>query len=124
MKTYRELEVWKSSMDLVEQVYAVTQNFPDKERFGLTSQLQRAGVSVSANIAEGYGRAHKNEYLHHLSMAYGSLMEVETHLMIAVRLKYVDRDSVREVWKLCQQSGKMLNKLRSSLKALTDNQKP
>lgn len=116
LRTYRNLEVWQKAIDLVESVYQLTKAFPPDERFGLSSQIQRAAVSIAANIAEGYGRTHRGDYLHHLSMARGSLMEVETHLVIAGRLKFITRQHVLETWRLSQQVGKMLRKLILSLK--------
>ena len=116
LRTYRNLEVWQKAIDLVESVYQLTKLFPSDERFGLTSQIQRAAVSIPANIAEGYGRLHRGDYLHHLSMARGSLMEVETHLVVAGRLKFVSRQQAAETWGLSQQVGKMLTKLILSLK--------
>ncbi|HET9530858.1 MAG TPA: four helix bundle protein [Blastocatellia bacterium] len=80
IRNYRDLVVWQKSMDLVVNCYRITEQFPKIEIYGLTSQLQRAAVSVAANIAEGNGRSHTREYLNHLSMAYGSLMEVALHL--------------------------------------------
>jgi four helix bundle protein len=115
LQTYRDLKVWQKAMDLVEQIYTLTKTFPDEERFGLTSQMRRAAVSVPANIAEGYGRKHRGDYLHHLSMARGSLMELETHLMIAVRLRFCTDEHLRSPWETCQETGKMLNGLISSL---------
>jgi len=115
IKTYRDLEVWQVAMDLVEVVYRLTKTFPSDEKFGLTSQLRRAAVSIPSNIAEGWGRTHIKEYLHHLSIAKGSLMEVETQLTIAVRLAYLERESAREAWDLAQSVGKMLTKLIQSL---------
>ena len=94
LKTYRELDVWKKAIDLVEAVYVLTATFPASERYGLASQLQRSAVSIAANIAEGYGRSHRGDYLHHLSISRGSLMEVETHLTLAVRLKLASREDV------------------------------
>lgn len=76
--TYRDLDVWKESMNLCELVYEFTNGFPDKELYGLTSQLRRAAVSIPSNIAEGQGRTGTKEFLHHLSIARGSLCEVET----------------------------------------------
>ncbi|GAB4457859.1 MAG: four helix bundle protein [Anaerolineae bacterium] len=115
LKTYRELTVWQKAMDLVEAVYRLTQDFPAEEKFGLTSQLRRAAVSIPANIAEGYGRTHRGDYLRHLSIAKGSLLEVETHLIISVRLKFATREKAAESWRLSQQVGKMLSKLIASL---------
>ena len=79
----RDLACWRNAMDLVKAVYAVTKQWPADERFGLTSQVRRASVSVPANIAEGHGRFSKREFLHHLSIASGSLREVETLLEVA-----------------------------------------
>jgi len=78
VQTYRDLNAWKKAMDLVEGTYALTKSFPGTERFGLTSQIQRAVVSIPANIAEGNARKHRGDYVHHLSIARGSLAELET----------------------------------------------
>lgn len=86
LASYRELSVWQRSMDLTVAVYDVAKALPADERYGLGSQLKRAAVSVPANIAEGYGRTHRGGYLRHLSIARGSLSEVETLLAIAVRV--------------------------------------
>ena len=87
---YRDLAVWQKAMDLVEAVYRATQHWPREEVYGLTNQARRAAVSVPANIAEGQGRRGATEMLHHLSIADGSLHELETHLLIAQRLRYLD----------------------------------
>jgi four helix bundle protein len=89
LRGYRELKVWQRSMDLVEESYRLTATFPKHELYGITSQLRRAAVSVAANIAEGHGREHLGEYLHFLSIANGSLMELETHLLIGRRMNYI-----------------------------------
>lgn len=89
---------------------------PAVERFGLTNQMQRSAVSVPANIAEGNGRLHRGEYLHHLSIARGSLMELETHLTLAVRLKFLGRRAVLPVWNKCEDMARLLNALITSLK--------
>src|SRR3989440_2008829 len=89
MKSFRDLRVWMAAMDLVEDVYLLTQDFPKHELYALASQIHRAAVSVPSNIAEGHTREHLKEYLHHLSMAQASLAELETQLEIATRLKYL-----------------------------------
>ncbi len=114
-KAYRKLDVWQRGMDLVEAVYKLTTNFPTDEKFDLTRQLKRASVSVPANISEGYGRTHRGDYLRHLSIARGSLMEIETHIIIAVRLKMVERDDATPAWNLAQQVGRQLTQLIRSL---------
>ena len=115
IKTYRGLEVWKMAIEMVESIYLLTKLFPEDEKFGLTSQLRRAAVSIPANIAEGYGRIHKGDYVHHLSIARGSLMELETHLTIAVRLGLSTRKAALPVWKTSQSVGRMLTNLILSL---------
>src|SRR5215470_4196259 len=91
IKRYSELIAWQKAMDLVQAIYKATERFPKEEIYGLTSQIRRASVSVPSNIAEGQGRKSTNEFLHHLSIAYGSLMEVETQVLIAERLNYTER---------------------------------
>jgi len=113
--TYRDLAAWKKSMDLVVEIYRLAKRFPSDEQWGLTSQIRRAVVSIPANIAEGNGRIHRGDYLRFLSVARGSLTEVETHLQIAVRLAYIDRQTAREVWLLLQEVGRLLNALIRSL---------
>ncbi len=114
VKTYRDLEVWQLSMDLMVSVYSVARLLPRDERFELVSQLKRASMSIPSNIAEGWGRRHRKEYLHHLSFAYGSLMEVETQLIACNRLDYLTKDQLNEPWQLCSGVGQMLNRLRQS----------
>ena len=87
-RPHERLEVWRDSMELVEMIYKISGNFPDSERFGLTSQIRRAAVSVPSNIAEGAARRSTPEYLRFLSIARGSLSEIATQIQIAVRLGY------------------------------------
>jgi len=124
IRSYRQLEVWQRAIELTESVYILTATLPDSERYGLKSQLQRAAVSIAANIAEGYGRSHRGDYLHHLSIARGSLMEIETLLTLAVKLGLSSRAAVLPSWKLSQQVGQMLTKLIASLRPETRNPKP
>jgi four helix bundle protein len=115
IRSYRELEVWQKAMDLVVECYRICERFPKAELYGLCSQLQRAAVSVPANIAEGQGRSHTKEFLNHLSIAYGSLMEVETYLQIAARLNYLDTASLEQLLERSTQIGRMLNGLMRKL---------
>ena len=115
IRSYRDLKVWQKAMDLVVDCYNLTERFPRSETYGLVSQLQRAVVSVPANIAEGQGRSHTREYLNHLSIAYGSLMEAETHLQIAARLRYIDDVSLDVLLRKSEEIGRMLNGLVQSL---------
>ena len=94
---YKNLTIWKSSIDLVERVYKLSKQFPPDEKFGLTSQIRRASVSVPSNIAEGYCRHSQKETAHFISIAIGSLAEVETQLIIANKLGYADRAKTEEL---------------------------
>lgn len=122
-RAYRGLEAWQKGVDMVEEVYRIIQSLPKEELFGLSGQMRRAAVSIPANIAEGYGRIHEGDYLRHLSVARGSLMELETHLIIAVRLKLVSRDAARELWKHTQEVGKLISGLIRSTQRSILNQK-
>lgn len=102
-------------MDLVVMCYQMTRKFPRSEIYGLTSQLQRAAVSVPSNIAEGHQRWHSKEFLHHLSIAYASLAELETHTEIASRLRYIDEDERNNVLGQTAEIGRMINGLRKSI---------
>ena len=86
---HKDLEVWKKSMDLVESIYQLTNDFPDSEKFGLTNQIRRAVVSIPSNIAEGAGRKSDKELIQFVHIAIGSLAEVETQYLISLRLNYV-----------------------------------
>lgn len=113
-KSYRDLDVWQRSMELVESVYNLCKSLPVEERFGLISQMQRAAVSIPSNLAEGYGRGGK-DYRRFVLIARGSLMEVETQLELTVRLGMIERDAVKDPWRFAQDVGKMLNRLSASL---------
>ena len=115
-QSYRELVVWQRSMALVTEIYRITEDFPKSELFGLTSQLKRAVVSIPSNIAEGQGRDSSREFLYHLSVAYGSLMEVETQIQIARNLSFVDEQGAAKLIEKCGEVGRMLNGLTRSLR--------
>ena len=115
IKSFRDLRVWQLAMDLVELVYQLTRNFPKHEIYGLTSQIQRAAVSVPSNIAEGHTREHTKEYLHHLSMAQASLAELETQLEIARRLTYLRQEDLDGTFERIVSLGKQLYALRNAL---------
>ena len=109
------MEVWKKSMDLVVTCYQMTKEFPKNEIYGLAGQLQRAAVSIPANIAEGRQRRHSKEFLQYLSIAYGSLAELETHIQIAERLNYINENQIRKMLDKTAEIGKMLNGLSKSI---------
>ncbi|HBR18382.1 MAG TPA: diversity-generating retroelement protein bAvd family protein [Deltaproteobacteria bacterium] len=116
INSYKDLEVWKKSMDLAVDCYNITKDFPKSETYGICSQLQRAAVSIPANIAEGRGRQYIKEFLHHLSIAYGSLSELETFIMLSERLKYINEDKSKSIILRTTELGRMLNGLQKSLK--------
>ena len=112
---FRDLRVWKDGMDLVEQVYRLTRDFPKQELYGLANQLLRAAVSVPSNIAEGQTRTHVKEYLHFLSTAKGSLAEVQTQLEIAARLEYITPKQLELVLARADALSRQLYALRNAL---------
>ena len=113
--SYRNLDIWQKAMDLVVECYQITKDFPKSEIYGLSSQLRRAAVSIPANIAEGRERQYTKEFIQHLSIAYGSLAELETHIQIAERLNYLDINKVKQTLEKTAEVGRMLNGLRKSL---------
>jgi len=119
VRSYRDLKVWGKAMDLVVESYKVARLLPKEETFGLASQVRRAAVSVPANIAEGHGREHLGDYLHHLSVAHGSLMGLETHFLIAKRLSLLEDSKLERALSLAAEVGRMLAGLTTSLKKST-----
>ena len=124
IRSFRDLRVWQAAMDLVEQVYLVTQAFPKHEMYGLVSQMQRAAVSIPSNIAEGHTREHSKEYLHHLSIARASLAELQTQLEIAARLKYCSLEQITQLLEQANSLGRQLSMLRNVLTRNTNPQPP
>ena len=116
VKSYRDLQVWQKAIALVVESYRVAKLLPRTENYGLIGQIQRAAVSVPANIAEGHGREHLGDYLRHLSFANGSLMELETHFLIAVELGYVTREQSATLMSMTSEVGRMLNGLTRKLR--------
>lgn len=120
LESYRDLIVWQKAIDLTVICYRLSQEFPKTEIYGLTSQLRRAAVSVAANIAEGYGRGSRREYLQFLAIAQGSLKETETHIIIAERLSYATHAQAERILSQAEEIGRMLGGLIRSLKAKLD----
>ena len=108
-KSFKDLIVWQKAYKLVLEIYKITQNFPNFELYGLSLQIRKAAVSVPSNIAEGYGRKHKAEYEQFLSIAYGSLLELQTQYLLSVDLKYTNSNSFVE--KLIDEVGAMLYRM-------------
>lgn len=112
IKNYRDLEAWNVGMDVAMRTYDVTDRFPSEERFGLTSQMRRAAGSVPSNIAEGQAWNASRVFLRHIRIAIGSLAELDTQLEIALRRKYVQETSVRDLKGLMESSRRLLYGLR------------
>jgi four helix bundle protein len=115
-KSYRDLVACQKAMELVADIYRLTSNFPKEEVYGLTSQLRRAAISVPSNIAEGQGRHGNGEFKHFLRLSLGSLMEVETQIMISERLGYLEQKAVGAVLVRSAEIGRVLNGLINSLR--------
>src|SRR6476661_891881 len=125
-RTYRELLVWKKARDMAIGVYRETETFPNVERFGLTSQIRRAAVSVASNIAEGQGRLTKGEFCHFLGQARGSLLEVETQLSISLDLHLLKEDEFHDLQHKSYEVRRLLNGLIESMRVrvpVTGNKK-
>ena len=117
LSNYQQLRVWQNGMELVRRVYRLTRTFPKHEVYGLSSQLQRAAVSVPANLAEGHTRGTTKEFLRYVVIAHGSLAELETLLRVAQDLQYADASSVDGLTELCDATGRMLGALRRKLRS-------
>ena len=114
-KCYQDLEVWQVAMDLAEECYRATSEFPKEERYGLMSQMRRAVVSIAANIAEGQGRRYQRDFASFLSIANGSLAELETHVELSRRLHFIDANREASLLEKAARVGMMLNALIRSI---------
>ena len=115
LDSYRDLRVWQLGMDVATECYFLTRDFPKSELYGMTSQIRRASSSIPANIAEGYARRHRGEYMQFLHIANGSLKELETHLLLSVRVELAQANVVNPLLQRCDDLGKMLLGLIRSL---------
>ncbi len=115
--SFRDLAVWQRAIELTLAIYKLTDAFPDAERCGLTNQLRRASVSVASNIAEGYGRSTKGEYIQFLGHSRGSACEVETQLVIARALNFGSKQALEVAEGLCSEVGRMLRAMMKSLQS-------
>jgi four helix bundle protein len=115
MKTYRDLIVWQKAMALVTEIYKVTASFPRREDYGITSQIRRCAISIPSNIAEGYGRHSRNEYIRFLQIALGSLYELQTQLEIAANLGYLKKEEFDVLYESTREVERMLSSLVKSL---------
>ena len=115
IKTHKDLLVWRKSIDLVEQIYKLTKQFPHEELYGITNQMRRCAVSIPANIAEGSGRKNKEEFIQFLHISLGSASELETHLIISQRLGFLSNDAYDEIMNALNEIIKMTCGLINSL---------
>jgi len=108
-KSFKDLVVWQKAYRLVLEIYKITKDFPKSETYGLAQQMRRAAVSLPSNIAGGYGRRHKTEYKQFLSIAYGSLSELETQYLLSIDLGYTKKSDIIE--NLLKEVGSMLYRM-------------
>ena len=123
VKQYQDLVAWQKAMELVEEVYKITRALPKEEIYGLSSQLRRAAVSVPSNIAEGQSRSSR-DFVHYLSMAHGSLSELETQMLIAARLGYIEADRLSDLTQLTAEVGRLIHGLSRSIEKLATGHRP
>jgi four helix bundle protein len=116
MSSYQNLIIWQKAIDLVKQIYTITNNFPKSELYGLTSQIRRASVSIPSNIAEGHGRRTSKEFAQFYSVAYGSTLELETQLYLAKELGFLSNEDYGKIHQNLQEVSKMLNSITYKLK--------
>jgi four helix bundle protein len=116
VKSFHDLVAWQKAMELVTEIYKVSQKFPQEEMFGLASPIRRAAVSIPSNIAEGRGKSSKGEFQQFLYHARGSLAEVETQLIIAINLGYLTNQEIPHLMELIARVGRLLHGLLSATK--------
>ncbi len=119
MFRFEKLDVWQKAIEFTDSVYDASREFPSDERFGLTSQMRRAAVSISSNIAEGSGRFSDKDFAHFVEIAYGSLMEVTSQAQVTVNQSFLRPQTRDELYQRAEELARMLSGLRSSL--LRDN---
>ncbi|MEK7264880.1 MAG: four helix bundle protein [Pseudomonadota bacterium] len=117
MRDYRDLRVWNAAVDLAVDVFETTRRFPPEEKFGAVTQMRQSANSIAANIAEGFGREQTGSYIHFLRIAQGSLKELETHAVIATRVKMLDPLASERLLSQTTSIGKMLRAYIRSLSA-------
>jgi four helix bundle protein len=117
IRSYKDLEVWQMAVSLAEECYRFTADFPREEIYGMTAQIRRAAVSIAANIAEGYGRDQTRSFIQFLRIAQGSARELETHLIVAERVRLLGSEAAAVLSEKCERISKMLRALIRSLEA-------
>ncbi len=115
IKSFKDLRVWQKGIEIVIDAYALTKKFPKEELYSLTTQIKRSAVSIPSNIAEGQGRNSTKDFLRYISIAYGSLLELETQVSISEMLGYLSGNETRFLLEKCAEVGRLVNGLRNSL---------
>lgn len=115
MFRFEKLDIWKKSVDFASDIYRITESFPSKEQFGLTSQMRRSAVSISANLAEGSSRASNKDFARFVEIAYGSLCETVSHLYIAYKQKLLTNEQYKNLYRAADELARMLSSFRNSL---------
>lgn len=116
INSFENLRVWQKTQSFAVEIYKLTRNFPKEEAFAMTSQLRRAASSISANIAEGFGRTSMNDKIHFYTMAYGSLLEVKNFLYLAEKLEYMNKSELDKLIEHSVACQKLINAFKSGLK--------
>ena len=116
VRTFRDLIVWQKGIGLALLVYRLTKRFPDEEKFGMVAQMRRSAVSIPANIAEGYGKGRRAEYIRYLEIGRGSLFELQTYLELVREMKWVDGEDLAAVARLAEEVDRVVSALLRSLK--------
>ena len=115
MHKFKELKVWQEGMELAKMVYQASRSFPAEERFNLTSQINRAAVSVPSNIAEGAGRNSNKEFAQFLNVSLGSSFEIETQMLLAIAFGYVEEENAKALFEQLDKTQRMINSFRTKL---------
>ena len=121
VRSYKELNIWKKGIEIVDCIYAITENFPQNELYGLASQMQKSAISIPSNIAEGFARGHTAEYKQFLRIALGSCAELDTQLIIAHRRNYITQAKALNLQENLDHESRMIMNL---IKSLRKNAKP
>jgi len=116
MKSFRDLIVWQKSVDFVTEIYSTTKEFPDEEKYGLSSQIRRASVSIPSNVAEGFGRKSDGDFARFLSIAIGSSYEVQTQIEIAQNIGFMSNETRIKLLDMLEEVERMLKSLKSKVK--------
>jgi four helix bundle protein len=117
IKNYRDLLVWQKSMDMTVMLYRIVKNLPKEEIYSLSDQMRRAAMSIPSNIAEGFGRNSTKEYIHFLYITKGSVCELETQLMLCVKIKYLTETEIQPIMDLLDEIGKMITTIIKTINA-------